>query len=386
MVKRRRLPLQTVVTVLVCCALWIALGSQIVGGARKHDFLHLYAGASFALEGRFADLQKPDILFAREREFVPSLDAWLPFVRPHFYALVLAPLALMPYVTAFWVWVGLQSALLVGCWYWAYRRWGPDALIFGALYLPTALGIASGQDCVMMLAILIGAYVLAERERDLPAGAVLALGMIKFHLFLLWPVIFLVQRRWRMLAGFAAVVAGEIGLSLLLAGPSGIANYIALLRRKDLEHLNPSPERMIDVHALALNFGTESLLVRGLLVAAVVALAAWASWRAPLWRWFAAATAGSLLIAPHVYGYDAGMLLLPVWLAIYNATDLGTRLAATALATPIPFLMTLAGKPWAAAAPIFILIFLANLAIRNLPTRRLQTPDEFESPRAHTSG
>jgi hypothetical protein len=386
MAKPRKLPVQTIVTVLVCCALWIALGSQIVAGARKHDFLHLYAGASFALEGRFADLQKPDILFAREREFVPSLDAWLPFVRPHFYAVVLAPLALMPYVTAFWVWVGLQSALLVGCWYWAFRRWGPDALIFGALYLPTALGIASGQDCVAMLAILIGAYVLCERERQLPAGAVLALGMIKFHLFLLWPVILVVQRRWRMLAGFVAVVAGEIGLSLLLAGPSGIAGYIALLRRKDLEHLNPSPERMIDVHALALNFGTESLLARGLLVAGVVALAVMASWRAPQWRWFAAATAGSLLIAPHVYGYDAGMLLLPIWLAIYNATDLGTRLAATALATPIPFLMTLAGKPWAAAAPIVIIIFLVNLAIRNHPKRTPQTRDAFESPPAHTSG
>src|SRR5260370_30023020 len=126
--------------------------------------------------------------------FVPLLDAWLLVVRPPFYAVVLASLALMAYVTAFWVWVALQSALLVGCWYWAYRRWGPDALIFGALFLPTALGIASGQDCVMMLAILIGAYVLCERERELPAGAVLALGMIKFHLFLLWPLIFVLQR------------------------------------------------------------------------------------------------------------------------------------------------------------------------------------------------
>jgi cell division protein FtsW (lipid II flippase) len=111
-----------------------------------------------------------------------------------------------------------------------------------------------------------------------------------------------------------------------------------------------------------------------------------ASWRAPQWRWFAAANAGSLLIAPHVYGYDAGILLLPIWLAIYNATDLGTKLAATALATPIPFLMTLAGKPWAAAAPIVIIIFLANLAIRNLPKRTPQTRDAFENPPDRTSG
>src|SRR5260370_24114796 len=142
--------------------------------------------------------------------FVPLLDAWLLVVRPPFSVVVLATLALMPYVAAFWVWVALQSALLVGCWYWAFRRWGPDALIFGALFLPTALGIASGQDCVTMLAILIGAYVLCERERQLPAGAALALGMITFHLFLLWTVFLLVQRPWRMLAGFVAVGVGEM--------------------------------------------------------------------------------------------------------------------------------------------------------------------------------
>src|SRR5205823_721025 len=120
-----------------------------------HDFLNLYTGASLALEGRFAQLYDPAIQLERERRFVPELDALVPFVRPHFYAAVLAPLALLPFRIAFWVWLSVQLLLLSACCTWAYRRWGPDALIFGALYLPTALGIAHGQDCVLMLLTLI---------------------------------------------------------------------------------------------------------------------------------------------------------------------------------------------------------------------------------------
>ena len=61
----------------------------------------------------------------------------------------------------------------------------------------------------------------------------------------------------------------------------------------------------------------DNLIARGLLVAAVIALVCIACWRAPLWRWVAAASTGSLLVAPHIYGYDAGLLLASLWLAIF---------------------------------------------------------------------
>ena len=122
----RRVPVQTWVTILGCCVLWTAFGSQIVEGARNHDFLNLYTGASLALDGNFAQLYDPAVQLERERRFVPQLDALVPFVRPHFYAAILAPLALIPFRPALWVWLAIQVLLLIGCCYWAYRRWGPD--------------------------------------------------------------------------------------------------------------------------------------------------------------------------------------------------------------------------------------------------------------------
>ena len=77
----------------------------------------------------------------------------------------------------------------------------------------------------------------------------------------------------------------------------------------DLRHLSPSPELMIDVRGLALNLGIDGIFTTGMLTAIAVTLTVAACWRAPLWRAVAAASAGSLLVAPHVYGYDAGLLL-----------------------------------------------------------------------------
>ena len=87
----------------------------------------------------------------------------------------------------------------------------------------------------------------------------------------------------------------------------------------DLRHLSPSPELMINVRGLASNFGIDHIAATGLLTAAAVILTVAACWRAPLWRAVAAASAGSLLVAPHVYGYDAGLLLAGLWLAMFES-------------------------------------------------------------------
>jgi hypothetical protein len=358
----QRVPLYAVLAVIAFCAFWTLLGSMVVPGARLHDFLNLYAGASLARDGVFASMHAPEVQLDREREYDPQLPELVPFVRPPFYALFLAPLAWLPFGTAFWVWLGAQAALLTGTWAWAFRRWGADALIFGSMYLPTALGIAHGQDCVLILWIVLGAYALAHREQHFLSGVILGAGLIKFHLFLLWPVMLLVQRRWRMLAGACAAVTVELLISLLLAGPSGLTKYVALLRMTDLRHLSPSPELMVNARGIALNLGIDHFGVTGLLTAAAVILTAAACWRAPLWRAIAAASAGSLLVAPHVYGYDAGLLLAGLWLAVFESGKRWPRITATVLLTPVPMLLSLAGSPWAAATPLALFAFLTSLA------------------------
>ena len=168
---RDNLPVGTLVAAIVLSVFWMVLGSLIVESARVHDFLNLYTGASLARDGEFARLHDQKVQLGRERELVPETEELFPFVRPHFYALLLAPLSFIPFAPAFWFWLALQASVLVGCWVWSFRKFGADALIFGALFVPTALGIAHGQDCVFMLAIAI-AGICGSRAR----GGVLGRG------------------------------------------------------------------------------------------------------------------------------------------------------------------------------------------------------------------
>lgn len=358
----RRVPVFVWVVVLAFSLVWISMGSLITPGAKKHDFLNLYTGASLALDGKFAAMHDVDVQLQRERQFVPSTDALVPFVRPSFYALLLAPLALIPYAAAFWVWIAAQSALLLACWAWGFRRFGENALVFAAFSLPGPLGIASGQDCVILLALLILAFEWTDRGKPAAGGAVLALMLIKFHLILLWPVALLLQRRWKMLGGFCAAAIAEAGLSLALGGVEGARTYVALLRNKNLDHLSPSKELMISFQGLTENLSIDSPVATAFIIGAIFLLFVFAVYRAPLWKMFAVTAVASLLIAPHVYGYDATLLLLPFLLTIFHSQLPGAKIAATLLCTPLPFGFALAGKPYAIVSSASLLILLALLA------------------------
>jgi hypothetical protein len=135
---------------------------------------------------------------------------------------------------------------------------------------------------------------------------------------------------------------------------------------KDLERLSPSPEQMVNVYSLLANLGVASGALSVALGAMVVVATIAAVWGAPLWRLVAAASCGSLLAAPHVYGYDAALLLAAAWLAIFESRERWTRLAAATMAIPIPYLISLAGAPWSAAPSLTLVLFLITLAVENL--------------------
>jgi hypothetical protein len=186
--------------------------------------------------------------------------------------------------------------------------------------------------------------------------------LMKFHLILLWPVALLVQRRWRMLAGFCATALALLGICAALGGIGSLRVYAALLQNKSLDHLSPSPELMISFQGLLANLGIETPWVGALLIGAAIVVFLWSVRAAPLWRLFALTAVASLWIVPHVYGYDASLLLLPIMLAIFRSPAPSPRIAATLLSTPIPFGFALAGKPWAIVSSASVAIFLLLLA------------------------
>jgi hypothetical protein len=368
--------ISTLIVAAGAVCLWVALGSFVVEAALKHDFLNIYTGASLALEGRFDVLHDPAVQFAREREIAGDLRQVVPFVRPAFYAALLSPLALLPYRAAFVVWLALQSLLLAACLAWAWRRWGADAFLWGILSLPAALGIAHGQDGPVMLAAVCIGYELLSRGRPQVGGAAWSFGLVKFHLWLVLPVALAARREWRVLRGFAGGAAALAAAALLLGGFGGAGKYARLLTNKELERLSPTPENMWNLQGIAENFALSGPAFFVPASAAVLLLAALALRRAPLWRTIASGMTAGLLVAPHVYGYDATMLLLAVWLTMAHAASPWTRRMCMLHAVPLTPLATLLGKPFAAIPALVMLSWLAALAAEGLRAE----PRESSSP------
>jgi hypothetical protein len=267
-------------------------------------------------------------------------------------------------------WILLQVGVFLACLAWGWRRFGTLAVAFGCMSMPAALGIAHGQDCAMFLGVLIASYALAEKGLEFASGAVLGLLLVKFNLTPLWFIALLMQRRWRALAGFAATGTAVAGISLAMVGLDGVRAYAAMLLNRDFAWLAAGPDFMISFQGLAYNLGIASPWAQAAMVAAIFAVFLAAVWQAPLWRIYTATTAASLLVAPHVLGYDAAMLLLGLWLVIFRDSLRPTRIVALWLFMPFPFSFTLVGKPWVAISSLSLLALVMALAGEGVSARR----------------
>ena len=152
------------------------------------------------------------------------------FVYPGYVALLLAPLALLPFQVAATLWLLLaQGAIGAG----ALLAWRAHEFEIGtvprsvvpalliALAFPASLAnLVFGQFAALVYLALCAAWWLLLRHHDWRSGAVLALATVKPSLALV-PVLALLahaagHRRWRVLAGWIAVSFGLLGASLAL--------------------------------------------------------------------------------------------------------------------------------------------------------------------------
>ncbi len=214
------------VVIPVCFAIfWLWLGARSIDIGRRHDFLNLYTGASLALEGRFADLYDPDTQLQRERQTRSRHQGTRTVRAPA----ILRVADFAAGAAAIWRRI-LGLAGLPGLAGRGLHRVGlpeirPGCGLFcihvrsdGNVHSPRA-----GRACPV--GVVVASYALAEKGRPV-AGAVLSLGLIKFHLFVLWPVLLAVQKKWRMLGYFMAgstILAGGIAPAVWDSGRTSVS-------------------------------------------------------------------------------------------------------------------------------------------------------------------
>ncbi len=346
----------TLVIALVPCATWIAMTAMftIQGG----DFPASYTGAKIASQGRFSEMHDVHVQAQVQEEFAPGRPT-VYFVRPHVYAALLSPLALLDLRPAFFAMAAVQGLVLLSVAIWAYRRFGGDAVILMACFPVGILAIGFGQDPVLYLGLAVLSYALYERGHLLGSGFALGCVFIKPHLLLLYPIVLVIQKRWRMLAGFAIGGAAEAAISLALGGLQGARTYVDFLKAQQ-GYLTPNPEHMINLQGLLVNVNGENTLVWASLAVVVLGAVVWIARQGEWWQALAAAQAGSILISPHIFMYDGAMLLLPALLLYFRSTSRAARIAAVVFLMPLGFFSHMADKPWSIFPAIAVLAVLAT--------------------------
>ena len=330
---------ELIVKLVISAAIAGAIGAVMSRSSERalsgaNDFIPLYVGAQSVGSD---DLYAPEAYIEFQNERFGAAGESLRFTRPPFYAVLLAPLGLLDYQWSYWAWCALRLAgVAVFILFFPGAKSKADTLLWVALSIPIYAGLMAGQDSLLLLPLLALA-LRWERSRPLAAGLALSLCAIKFHLFLMIPLLFLAQRRWDVAKGFAGGAALLTVLSFAGGGLSWPAEYYRTLTDN---RVSPEAELMPNLHGLGLPAAAEAALC---LLAAV---AAWFIMRRVRFELgLAAALLGGLLISYHAYVMDT-VILIPALMTILLRADVDwLRLPAVLFLSPVPPLLLLSGPP-----------------------------------------
>lgn len=314
----------------------------------QNDFVQLYTGATLAgtpeLYSRTANLRVVDATLGFTLESVV-------YTRPPFYAALLKPLAYLPYLAAYGV---FSLASLVSILWFVIRFYKecPALPFFAAMSIPALAALCGGQDTPFLLPILGASILLTRGNRDFWAGAVLSLLAIKFHLFLLVPLLLVMKRRWALLAGGAAGTAGLTFLGVAVCGVRALPEYMNVLLDP---WINFTATAMPNLHGLAAVL-PRGRVVEWTLVCVVMLLFVWMVTRTASYDILLAAS----LVCGQLLSFHSGVadtiVLLPAFVLVFSASsNVPLRVMSALILTPVPYFLLFSGPPYSAFLSIAML-------------------------------
>src|SRR5262249_23071345 len=158
----------------------------------------------------------------------------LPILHPPFEAVFFSPLTAVPYLVAYVVW-GLLNIFLWLSFVRIVRTFVPIPeqpfrfLLLCFCFFPVWVAFLHGGTSLMLLVSYSLVYSQLRQGRDFSAGAMLGLGLFRFQFVLPFAAICLLRRKWRFLAGFAAVACVLGLISLSAVGTTGLIAYLQAL-------------------------------------------------------------------------------------------------------------------------------------------------------------
>jgi hypothetical protein len=296
------------------------------------DFASFYTAGKIVRLGESARLYDPPLQWQVQQQFASNVKTRrgpLPYIRPPYQALLFLPLSYLSYPYACWLWLALKAAILLTVpWLLPAMNAGEQSRPLSKILLclgffPVGFDMLQGQDSILLLVILIVSLRLFLRKADALSGAVLALGLFKFHIIVPLFLIIALKRRGRFAVGFIGMGLVLFLTSLAMVHWSGILRY-----PRYLWMLNQvpgfgmvKPESMPNARGMLtvlLGNGSLPAFAQWLLAAVVLGGIATAAvvWsgddRAATLRGFAFAVIAVLVTSYYANSYDLTLLLLPL--------------------------------------------------------------------------
>ncbi len=320
----------------------------------RNDFVTFYAGAKLAGTGSLYSREANVELIKR----LVGVDMGLMYIRPPFYAALLKPMSLLPFL---WAYAAFSVASLAAYIWFVARFAGecPALPFLAAISIPFLADLSAGQDASFMLVILGSAILLTRKDRDFVAGLVLSLCAFKFHLFLFVPVFLLLKRRWRMVGGG---VCGTLALTLIGVMVNGIGSIPKWLEVLRDPWINPDAAGMPNLHGLVTVLNGDVRLEM-VFTGAICILFLWMAMRTDQFELLLAASlVCGLLLSFHSTIVD-DLLLFPVLILLLKSSEfIPLRALAGLILTPIPYFLVLAGPPYSGIFAVLLLLILVGLA------------------------
>ncbi len=243
--------------------LWMA---SYTGDNFHNDFTFYYAAARLGLAHGWAglynlDLQQQQLDAVGSQIKVAQLAR---YVSPPPLAWLVVPLTALPFRVAYWLWSALLVAALGVAWYLSSpgrSRLRIILLVAAAGWLPIVYGLQLGQPALLVAAGVAGCAALLRRDRQLVAGALLGVIVLKPQLALVVPAALLVTGRWRAFAASVVVLAALAVVSAIALGPDGVSTYLARLSFATTVPENQSQTLAAWIHNLTVTRAVEVVIV-----------------------------------------------------------------------------------------------------------------------------
>lgn len=302
------------------------------------DFLRLWTASYALLNGEERAIYQPDAFFALERAVTqPPTPDFYPWNYPPSSFLIVYPLALLPYLQSFAVWLALGLAGYLAALWRIFPK--PLTLWVGLAFPAVFWTVTHGQTSFLTTSFFCWG-LLQLRRRPVLAGILFGVLTFKPHLGLLLPVALVAGGHWRAIIAAAFTAILSAAASVALFGTGVWADFLASTTgtRSMLE----SGMNFGHYYKMQSVFAAARLLGLSMPVAySLQAVAAFGAAGALVWVWRrptgdpemknAALMAATPLSTAFIFDYDLMLLAPPIaWLARKGVTG-----------TPLPYERTI---------------------------------------------